>query len=169
MRNPFSLPSILPKRLVQPGRAAAAAGITARLLEAAAADIREPLVYTSGHNFFPGSYPPARYAAAEASLSSCESGADITPEPPEKVPGGDDLTGKLMKLLIDLRAEARNKKDFATGDRIRNTLAEIGDVVAAGVASLKTFLVSSPDFAMSSSILFLSLIICLFAASDSFL
>jgi len=38
MRNPFSLPSILPKRLVQPGRAAVAAGIAARLTEAAAAD-----------------------------------------------------------------------------------------------------------------------------------
>ena len=38
MRNPFSLPSILPKRLVQPGRAAVAAGITARLIEAAVSD-----------------------------------------------------------------------------------------------------------------------------------
>lgn len=38
MRNPFSLPSILPKRLVQPGRAAVAAGITARLVEAAVSD-----------------------------------------------------------------------------------------------------------------------------------
>jgi len=38
MRNPFSLPSILPKRLVQPGRAAVAASISARLLESAAAD-----------------------------------------------------------------------------------------------------------------------------------
>jgi cysteinyl-tRNA synthetase len=46
--------------------------------------------------------------------------------PEEKAPGGDDLAGKLMKLLIELRAEARKKKDFATGDRIRNTLAEIG-------------------------------------------
>jgi cysteinyl-tRNA synthetase len=43
-----------------------------------------------------------------------------------KLPGGDDLTGKLMQLLIELRADARKKKDFATGDRIRNTLAEIG-------------------------------------------
>ncbi|HUE69444.1 MAG TPA: cysteine--tRNA ligase [Pirellulaceae bacterium] len=38
----------------------------------------------------------------------------------------DSLTPKLMQLLIDLRAEARAKKDFATGDRIRNGLAEIG-------------------------------------------
>ncbi len=47
--------------------------------------------------------------------------------PQEKTPdGGDDLAGKLMTLLIDLRAEARKKKDFATADRIRNTLTEIG-------------------------------------------
>ena len=46
--------------------------------------------------------------------------------PQEKVAGGDDLTGKLMTLLIDLRNEARKKKDFATADRIRNTLTEIG-------------------------------------------
>jgi len=45
----------------------------------------------------------------------------------EQLPsGGDDLTGKLMQLLIELRAEARKKKDFATADRIRNTLTEIG-------------------------------------------
>ncbi len=45
----------------------------------------------------------------------------------EKLPsGGDDLTGKLMQLLIELRAEARKKKDFSTADRIRNTLTEIG-------------------------------------------
>ena len=46
--------------------------------------------------------------------------------PEEKAPGGDDLAGKLMKLLIELRAESRKKKDFATADRIRNTLTEIG-------------------------------------------
>ena len=46
--------------------------------------------------------------------------------PQEKAAGGDELAGKLMKLLIDLRAEARKKKDFATADRIRNTLTEIG-------------------------------------------
>jgi cysteinyl-tRNA synthetase len=49
--------------------------------------------------------------------------------PEEKAAGGDDLTGKLMKLLIDLRAESRKKKDFATADRIRNTLTEIGVIL----------------------------------------
>ena len=31
-----------------------------------------------------------------------------------------------MDLLIELRAEARKNKDFATADQIRNALAEIG-------------------------------------------
>ncbi len=40
--------------------------------------------------------------------------------------GDDELVGKLMQLLIELRAAARGKKDFATADQIRNTLNEIG-------------------------------------------
>jgi cysteinyl-tRNA synthetase len=39
---------------------------------------------------------------------------------------GEGVVPKLMQLLIDLRAEARARKDFATGDKIRSTLAEIG-------------------------------------------
>ena len=31
-----------------------------------------------------------------------------------------------MELLIELRADARTKKDFATGDKIRNSLTEMG-------------------------------------------
>jgi cysteinyl-tRNA synthetase len=46
--------------------------------------------------------------------------------PEEKAAGGDDFAAKLMQLLIELRADARKKKDFATADRIRNTLTEIG-------------------------------------------
>ena len=32
----------------------------------------------------------------------------------------------LMQLLIDIRKEARSKKDFATSDRIRNQLQQLG-------------------------------------------
>ena len=41
----------------------------------------------------------------------------------------DELTGELMELLIELRAEARKKKDFATADQIRNRLTEIGVII----------------------------------------
>lgn len=43
--------------------------------------------------------------------------------------GDDELTGQLMELLIELRAEARKKKDFATADQIRNRLTEIGVIL----------------------------------------
>jgi cysteinyl-tRNA synthetase len=46
--------------------------------------------------------------------------------PQEKPPGDSELIGKLMDLLIQLRAEARKAKDFATADKIRNSLAELG-------------------------------------------
>ena len=39
--------------------------------------------------------------------------------------GGDKLKG-VIDVLIDLRKEARAKKDWATSDKIRNQLAEIG-------------------------------------------
>ncbi len=45
----------------------------------------------------------------------------------QKAAGADDaLLGQLVELLIELRAAARKNKDFATGDRIRNRLAEMG-------------------------------------------
>ncbi len=47
-------------------------------------------------------------------------------KPPEEAGDDDQLTGQLMQLLIDLRAEARKGKDFATADRIRNSLIEMG-------------------------------------------
>ncbi len=45
---------------------------------------------------------------------------------PDKPGGGDALTGKLMELMIALRAEARANKDYATSDRIRDGLRELG-------------------------------------------
>jgi len=41
----------------------------------------------------------------------------------------DGLVGKLMELLIDLRAEARKTKNFAAADKIRKTLTELGIVL----------------------------------------
>jgi len=46
--------------------------------------------------------------------------------PPEKTGGDDALAGQLMQLLIDIRTESRQNKDFATADRIRDGLGEIG-------------------------------------------
>src|SRR5262249_46882847 len=43
--------------------------------------------------------------------------------------GQDELAGKLMTLLIDLRAEARKTKNFAMADAIRKRLGEIGVVL----------------------------------------
>jgi len=40
--------------------------------------------------------------------------------------GGDDLSDKLMQLIIELRADARKKKDFATADKIRTALTACG-------------------------------------------
>jgi cysteinyl-tRNA synthetase len=34
--------------------------------------------------------------------------------------------GQLLDLLIDMRREARGKRDFATADRIRDALGELG-------------------------------------------
>ena len=48
-------------------------------------------------------------------------------KPPEAAAAGDEaIVGKLVQILIDLRATARKNKDFATSDAIRDTLQEIG-------------------------------------------
>ena len=46
--------------------------------------------------------------------------------PAKRGGGGEGVVPKLMQLFIDLRADARAKKDFATGDKIRNSLTEMG-------------------------------------------
>jgi cysteinyl-tRNA synthetase len=47
-------------------------------------------------------------------------------EAPPHAGGDDQLVGQLVELFIQLRSEARAKKDFATADRIRDGLAERG-------------------------------------------
>jgi len=46
--------------------------------------------------------------------------------PAKRGGASEGVVPKLMQLLIELRADARSKKDFATGDKIRNSLAEMG-------------------------------------------
>ena len=51
-------------------------------------------------------------------------------EPPTVTGGTDDgLAAKLMELIIEIRANARKAKDFATADLVRNRLAEAGVVL----------------------------------------
>ena len=44
----------------------------------------------------------------------------------EEAAADDSLVAPLVELLIELRQAARKNKDFATGDRIRNRLSELG-------------------------------------------
>jgi cysteinyl-tRNA synthetase len=46
--------------------------------------------------------------------------------PPTKSGADLELLNKLMGLLVELRADARKRKDFATADRIRLVLGELG-------------------------------------------
>jgi cysteinyl-tRNA synthetase len=46
--------------------------------------------------------------------------------PAQRGGASEGVVPKLMELLIELRAEARAKKDFATGDKIRNSLTAAG-------------------------------------------
>ena len=53
-------------------------------------------------------------------------------EPPKSQTDGtadEGLVGQLMDLVIEIRANARKTKDFATADLVRNRLAEAGIVL----------------------------------------
>ena len=41
----------------------------------------------------------------------------------------EDLTSNLLDLLVELRSDAKSNKDWASADRIRNTLSELGVTV----------------------------------------
>ena len=44
----------------------------------------------------------------------------------EKATGSDNLVAPLVETLLAVRAEAKAAKDWATSDRIRDRLTEIG-------------------------------------------
>ena len=39
------------------------------------------------------------------------------------------VTAKLVEMLLSMRMEAKQRKDFATSDRIRDELAKLGVIV----------------------------------------
>ncbi|MBN2474830.1 MAG: cysteine--tRNA ligase [Pirellulales bacterium] len=68
-------------------------------------------------------------ALQQGTTTLCELAAalGLFRKPPQEMPAGaHELTGKLLDLLMEIRADARKAKDFATADRIRNALAELG-------------------------------------------
>ena len=40
--------------------------------------------------------------------------------------GTEDLVSNLLDLLVEMRLDAKEKKDWDSADRIRNTLSEMG-------------------------------------------
>jgi cysteinyl-tRNA synthetase len=76
----------------------------------------------------PGTPDPAAVATLTQMLTTLRELTSILGIFQERPPtsGGDDLLAKVMPLVIDLRAEARKKKDFATADAIRDGLGPIG-------------------------------------------
>jgi len=76
-------------------------------------------------------------ARTESALASFRRGVDTLREltavlglfrsaPPTKSGGDLEVLNKLMGLLVELRADARKRKDFSTADRIRLALGEMG-------------------------------------------
>jgi len=53
----------------------------------------------------------------------------------EKAAIGDALTPQLLEILIAVRKEARERRDFKTGDTIREQLAQIGVILEDGTDS----------------------------------
>jgi cysteinyl-tRNA synthetase len=63
-----------------------------------------------------------------------EVGGQVLGVVPDKTSGAANAEREadLIRLLIDLRAEARKRKDFATGDSIRNRLSDLGITLEDG-------------------------------------
>ena len=50
----------------------------------------------------------------------------LVSEGSESAEGSENLSSNLLDLLVELRADAKEKKDWGSADRIRNTLSEMG-------------------------------------------
>ncbi len=53
----------------------------------------------------------------------------LSQEKEGKVAGGDELVGQLMDIIIEIRQQARKNKDWATADKIRDSLGAVGIIL----------------------------------------
>ncbi|NQT38626.1 MAG: cysteine--tRNA ligase [Planctomycetes bacterium] len=86
--------------------------------------------YCDGEKLEEGKPPGEKLDALTAGATTLRELAAILGvfrKPPQEASGADDeVLGKLMELVIEIRAESRKKKDFATADKIRDGLTDIG-------------------------------------------
>lgn len=53
----------------------------------------------------------------------------LTEEREGKLSGADELVGQLMEIIIEIRQDARKKKDWAIADKIRDSLSAVGIII----------------------------------------
>jgi cysteinyl-tRNA synthetase len=88
--------------------------------------------YCDEHNLESGGADNATMGALTLLMSTVKELANILglflqpPPPPAQAGGSNALLDNVMQLVIDLRARARQAKDFATADAIRDGLAPTG-------------------------------------------
>lgn len=113
----------------------------ARFLEAMDNDFNTPQAlatlfdFNRAVNTLLNSDRPVSYATLKAIDDAYRTlGGDILGIIPAELSGSEGLASPgieedLIRLLVDLRAAARKNKDYATGDAIRNRLAEMGVIL----------------------------------------
>lgn len=114
------------------GDAAAAASGRAAFIAAMEDDLATPAAHAALFDLVSDGYAHAaagRDAAAVACRDTVAELAGVLGYRLTDPAGSGDLTGPLVEELLALRADARTGRDFATADRIRDRLTEIGVVV----------------------------------------
>ncbi len=67
------------------------------------------------------------FRRGSATLKELSNVMGLFQQPPHKAGGaGDEVVEKLMPLMVEIRSKAREKKDFAMADRVRQELARLG-------------------------------------------
>ncbi len=150
IRNAYKL---LQELTEQPGEAEAAAGEALRQAAAvlrrdfAAAmddDFNTALAIAAIFDFTKAVNTYARQADAAALAESLQLLEDldgviacVKPQAVNALAGNDEMVGRLMELLIEVRQQARQKKDWAAADYIRNALKDCGIALEDGADAVR--------------------------------